>query len=104
MKDNFIKKIIITMGIFLLTFTIVNCALFYITGGNEPTTLITCVFAACLGEGSICGFIKIKKKKEDGKISIEADDTIEDAAEQFGINVEEEEEDDGLGNNRWYIR
>lgn len=56
-KDDFLKKVIITLGIFLLLFTISVLVAFFITG-NEPSTLIASVFAACLGEGSICGFLK----------------------------------------------
>ena len=62
--DDFLKKIIIIMGIFLLIFTIAMVLLFYFTGGMEPSTLIACVFAACMGEYSVCGFIKIGKTKD----------------------------------------
>lgn len=65
-KDDFLKKVIITLGIFLLLFTIAVFTVFCITGGSEPSTLITCVFAACLGEGTICGLLKKSKGKEDG--------------------------------------
>mgnify|MGYP003419116338 FL=1 len=62
-KDDFLKKIIIALGIFLLCFTAVNLFLFYATG-TEPSTLITCVFGACIGEYSVCGFIKTVKEKQ----------------------------------------
>ena len=65
-KDDFLKKVIITLGIFLLLFTIAVFTVFCITGGSEPSTLITCVFAACLGEGTICGLLKKSKGKKDG--------------------------------------
>lgn len=65
-KDDFLKKVIISIGIFLLFFTIAVFTVFCITGGNEPSTLITCVFAACLGEGTICGLLKKSKGKKDG--------------------------------------
>ena len=65
-KDDFLKKVIISIGIFLLLFTIAVFTVFCITGGNEPSTLITCVFAACLGEGTICGLLKKSKGKKDG--------------------------------------
>ena len=65
-KDDFLKKVIISIGIFLLAFTIAVFTVFCITGGNEPSTLITCVFAACLGEGTICGLLKKSKGKKDG--------------------------------------
>lgn len=66
-KDDFLKKVIISMGIFLLCFTIAVFIVFCITGGNEPSTLITCVFTACLGECSICGWIKKRKDKEESE-------------------------------------
>lgn len=62
--DDFLKKIIIVMGIFLSIFTIAMVLLFYFTGGMEPSTLIACVFAACMGEYSVCGFIKTSKTKK----------------------------------------
>ena len=65
-KDDFLKKVIITLGIFLLLFTIAVFTVFCINGGSEPSTLITCVFAACLGEGTICGLLKKSKGKKDG--------------------------------------
>ena len=64
-KDDFLKKVVIAIGVFLLAFTIAVFAVFCITGGNEPSTLITCVFAACLGECSICGLLKKSKGKEE---------------------------------------
>lgn len=66
-KDGFLKKVIIAMGIFLLCFTIAVFVVFCITGGNEPSTLITCVFTACLGEGTICGWIKKRKNEEESE-------------------------------------
>lgn len=63
-KDDFLKKVIIAIGIFLLCFTIAVFIVFCTTGGSEPSTLIACVFAACLGECSICGLIKKSKDKE----------------------------------------
>jgi len=62
-KDDFIKKVIITMFSFLLIFTIVMIVVFCITG-NTPDVLIGAVFAACVGEYSICGMIKKTKEKE----------------------------------------
>lgn len=63
-KDDFLKKVIIAIGIFLLCFTVAVFIVFCVTGGSEPSTLIACVFAACLGECSICGLIKKSKDKE----------------------------------------
>lgn len=64
-KDDFLKKVIIAIGVFLLCFTIAVFIVFCATGGSEPSTLIACVFAACLGECSICGLIKKSKEKEE---------------------------------------
>ena len=63
-KDDFLKKVIIVIGIFLFCFTVAIFIVFYVTGGSEPSTLIACVFTACLGECSICGLIKKNKNKE----------------------------------------
>ena len=63
-KDDFLKKVIITIGIFLFFFTVAVFIVFCVTGGSEPSTLIACVFTACLGECSICGLIKKNKNKE----------------------------------------
>lgn len=63
-KDDFLKKVIITIGIFLFCFTVAVFIVFCVTGGSEPSTLIACVFTACLGECSICGLIKKNKNKE----------------------------------------
>lgn len=62
-SDDFLKKVVIALGIFLLLFTITILIIFQSTG-SEPSTLIASVFAACLGEGSICGFIKNRKDKK----------------------------------------
>lgn len=63
-KDDFLKKVIIILGIFLLLFTVAMIIVFCVTGGSEPSTLIACVFAAAIGEGSICGMIQKAKKKK----------------------------------------
>lgn len=57
------NKILIALGIFLLIFVISMIAVFLIKG-DEMSTLITCVFAACTGEVSILGWIKTTKEKE----------------------------------------
>lgn len=89
-NDDFMKKIIIFMGIFLFCFVVVVLGLFYLTGGMEPSTLIVAVFAACMGEGSICGFLKISKNKkelEEKKANVhegegEESDELEDMEEE----------------------
>lgn len=83
-KDGFIKKVIISMAIFLLIFTIVM-TIIYIYMGDVPESLIVAVFAACLGEGSITGVIqkaKIQKSNEDCIVEDEIDDESEDLKEQ----------------------
>ena len=61
-SDDFMKKVIIAMAIFLLLFTIAILIIFSVTS-TEPSTLIAAVFAACLGEGSILGVLKSMKIK-----------------------------------------
>lgn len=68
-KDDFLKKVVITIGIFLLCFTIAVFIVFFATGGSEPSTLIACVFTACLGECSICGLLKKNKQEKDKEIN-----------------------------------
>jgi hypothetical protein len=63
-KGRFSKRIIILMLLFLLLFTVSNIGLFYLTG-NEPSTLITCVFAFCGAEGGYLAFVKKLKNKGD---------------------------------------
>lgn len=84
--DDFLKKVIIAMGIFLLCFTIAVFAVFCFTGGSEPSTLIACVFAACLGEGSICGFLKKEKdkSKKEEKTKKQTSKEVEDDIEVAG--------------------
>ena len=55
-KDDFIKKVLITMFVFLFIFTIVMIIIFVKTG-NIPDTLIVAVFGAC-------GLIKNAKEKQ----------------------------------------
>ena len=62
-KDDFIKKVLITMFVFLFIFTIVMIIIFVKTG-SIPDTLIVAVFGACAGEYSICGLIKNAKEKQ----------------------------------------
>lgn len=62
-KDDFIKKVIIGTFSFLFIFTIIMIVVFLITG-STPDVLIGAVFAACVGEYSVCGMIKKTKEKE----------------------------------------
>jgi hypothetical protein len=75
-SDNFTKKIVICLLVFLLTFTGVVLWLFYATGGMEPTALVTAVFAATVGELGFLTFIR--KLKSDEKEEDESEDTGHD--------------------------
>lgn len=86
-KDDFIKKILITMFIFLFLFIVTMIVTFFIMG-ETPDILITAVFAACVGEYSICGLIKNRKEreltarllKEKNKVTeVDSDDIEEDS-------------------------
>lgn len=73
-KVKFSKKVLICLFIFLFLFTIAMTLCFYVTG-SEPSTLITCVFAACIGEFSVLGFLKnCEYKYEDSKDEIEQEE------------------------------
>ncbi len=61
-KTKFSKKLLVCMFLFLLLFIIAMCILFYKTG-NEPATLISCVFAFCGLEGGVLGWIKTNESK-----------------------------------------
>lgn len=56
-KDDFIKKVITAILIFLVVFTVVCIVLFFVVG-SEPSTLIGCVFGAAVGEFGVCSWIK----------------------------------------------
>lgn len=74
--DDFLKKAIIVIAIFLLIFTILNEIIYCITGA-VPDTLVSCVFIACLGQGSIMGWIKNTNTKNKKKQEDEEDEIIE---------------------------
>ncbi len=65
-KIKFSKKLLVCMFLFLLLFVIAMCILFYKTG-NEPGTLISCVFAFCGLEGGVLGWIKTNESKNNSK-------------------------------------
>lgn len=89
-KDDFMKKILIGMFIFLSLFTIAMIAIFILTG-DTPDVLIGAVFGACMGEYSICGVIKKAKEKE--KTERLKEGYIEDF-EYFTEDEDEEEVED----------
>ena len=60
MKKNnlkFSKKVLLGLFIFLFLF-IITCIVGFFVTGDEPATLITCVFAASIGEFSVLGYLK----------------------------------------------
>jgi hypothetical protein len=70
-KIGFSKVALICMLLFLAAFIAVCLFIIYRTG-NEPSTLITCVFAFCGVEGGLMAWIKTvkvksKRKEEDSK-------------------------------------
>lgn len=85
-KDDFMKKILIGMFVFLSIFTIIMIAIFLNTG-STPDTLILAVFGACMGEYSICGIIKKAKEKE------KTERLKEGYLEDLGLYLEEDDED-----------
>jgi ABC-type transport system involved in multi-copper enzyme maturation permease subunit len=62
-KGKYIKVILVCMFTYLILFT---CACLFITykTGEEPSTLIMCVFAFCGVEGGMSAWIKITKEKK----------------------------------------
>ena len=90
-KDDFMKKILIGMFIFLFVFTVAMILVFLMTG-STPDTLIVAVFGACAGEYSICGVIKKAKEKE--KTARLKEGFIEDYEEDDYVNDEDEFEDE----------
>lgn len=89
-KDDFMKKVIIGMFIFLIIFTIGVMIEFYYTG-NVPDTLIKYVFGACMGEYSICGLLKHTKEKEKTK---RLKDNLDEKPEDDDINDIHDENND----------
>lgn len=65
-KGRFSKAIIISILLFLFVFVLAVLYLFMRTG-NEPSTLISCVFAFCSIEGGALALIKTIKTKNGGK-------------------------------------
>lgn len=64
-KGRFSKTLLVCMFIFLFTFVVAILYLFKSTG-NEPSTLISCVFAFCSVEGGALAWIKTMKSKNGG--------------------------------------
>lgn len=85
MFNNYSKKVLFIVATTLTLFTITMIVIFLIKG-SIPDTLVTCVFAACTGEFSVLGFIKITKEKQ--RRYLKNDDCDEE-----DIEVEESEEE-----------
>lgn len=62
-KIGTMDKVLVVIGVFLLTFVSVMLWMFYVTGGI-PDTLCTCVFAVCGGECGVMGWIKTTKDRQ----------------------------------------
>lgn len=77
MKKNRTSKIVLlVIAITLIVFTAVNLWLFYRCAA-VPDTLITAVFAACLGEFGFLAWIRNTKQKYRDEPEIEEDFTEE---------------------------
>ena len=87
---NYSRKVLFLVGLILSLFTITMIVIFLIKG-SIPDTLVTCVFAACTGEFSVLGWIKITKEKqrrylegcEDEDKSTEEDEIINEESEDI---------------------
>ena len=66
---RFLKKLLISLYVYLAVFAVV-CLVLWVVRGDEPHTLITAVFSAAGVESIIGGIMKVKEKKAE---SAEAD-------------------------------
>lgn len=71
---RFLKKLLISLYIYLAVFAAV-CLVLWVWRGDEPHTLITAVFSAAGVESIIGGIMKVKEKKTE---SAEAESVEED--------------------------
>lgn len=55
--------ILVIMAIVLICYTVANLIIF-VRIGSEPSTLTTCIFAACTGELGVMGWIKSNKDRQ----------------------------------------
>ena len=85
MFNNYSKKVLFIVATTLTLFTITMIVIFLIKG-SIPDTLVTCVFAACTGEFSVLGFIKITKEKQRRYLE-------NNGCDEEDIEVEESEEE-----------
>ena len=68
-QSRYIKKVLTFMFIYLILFTSV-CLFITFKTGNEPSTLILCVFAFCGVEGGLSAWIKTTKVKKSDKPAV----------------------------------
>lgn len=67
---RFLKKLLISIYVYLALFAVV-CMVMWILRGDEPHTLITAVFSAAGVESVIGGIIKYRESKEQSKAQSE---------------------------------
>lgn len=94
-KIGTLDKVLIFLAIFMVLF-IVTMIVLHIVTGSTPDVLITCTFAACIGEFSITGWIKTSKDKR----RREKLDTIEECEDEC---IEDETISDDE-ENKFHIR
>lgn len=61
-KIGTLDKVLLFLAIFMVLFVVAMIVLHIITG-STPDVLIGCVFAACIGEFSVTGYIQTNKEK-----------------------------------------
>lgn len=59
---RFLKKLLVSLYVFLAVFAVV-CLILWVLRGDEPHTLITAVFGAAGVESIISGVMKIAERK-----------------------------------------
>lgn len=76
-NDNFMNKILIALGVFLLIFTITMIVTFWFKF-SVPDTLITAVFGICASECGIMGWIRNTKQKYRDDAPFEGEEIVEE--------------------------
>lgn len=69
---RFLKRLLVSIYTFLGSFSVV-CLLLWCITGDEPTTLITGVFAAAGIESIVGGLIKWKESRDESKSDTSAE-------------------------------
>lgn len=62
-KIGVMDLILIIVAIVLVSYTVATLIIF-VRVGSEPSTLTTCIFAACTGELGVMGWIKNTKDRQ----------------------------------------